>query len=440
MPNSSRTKRRLEPRHRQSGASLLAFLGYLFSLIWVGGSAFMVSLFFVGGTETTPDFLLSGLVFLLIIGGWTWFYFRLVRRRRQRVEKDIASGSLADTRLKERRRDTSKTIVMGLVWVLFAGVALTFVGGFVFALVTMIPGVSESVGYAAVLVVVVLGVALYNQLMMYRLMYKPTGRMVLWLRRFHEDGAFPFDLLLEDMVRSIALPVTVQDTTVTGSSIAARTNPRGILVQTIAGSIGMGMFIALVMVKMDPWIILPIGLPLFIITQIWALREIRRDRTNDLRTGAGQKRLAQLMSLLDGKKKIPNALTTFRMSDDNWKEHVETFIKRSDAIIIDITHLTESLGWELNTCKKLLRPEQMILACGHVEDSEEDPWPPLLAKLEQMLGAEFVSGCQRFTYTRPRSKSKLDKIMAGWEERKAIKLRRLHEVEFLGMLEKAFGG
>ena len=111
---------------------------------------------------------------------------------------------------------------------------------------------------------------------------------------------------------------------------------------------------------------------------------------------------------------------------------------RVDAIIMDITHLTESLGWELNTCNKLLKPQQMILACGHIEGSEEDPWPPLLARLEQMLGAEFVAGCQRFNYQRPRTKSRLDKLVSGQRERKAIKLRKLHEVEFLGLLDKAW--
>src|SRR5262245_30892256 len=55
----------------------------------------------------------------------------------------------------------------------------------------------------------------------------PSRRLILWLRRFHRTDLmqFPFPYFLERACRGIAVPITLQDSTVTDARTAARLRP-----------------------------------------------------------------------------------------------------------------------------------------------------------------------------------------------------------------------
>jgi hypothetical protein len=84
-----------------------------------------------------------------------------------------------------------------------------------------------------------------------------------------------------------------------------------------------------------------------------------------------------------------SSVTGVRMSDENWTTWVASFIQRADAVVMDITRLTDSLGWELNACKETLTPPRLILACGWYEDDNQNPWPAL-------SGIEVPKGCDQW--------------------------------------------
>ena len=459
------TKHRL-PTHQQ-GISIIALLGYLASLIIVGGLVFLAIIFVIlevtGKEDPHTNILLA--IWTVVMALWTWLYFWVVGKRKKKEEFDFgpgrdknqeaglldrqpiereASDSMESSevkRKKERRKDNIRSVplllnffpmaILGAIVIPTAAWSILGIIRFIF------PAAPDAIAWGLMVLGFAFGSQWFAQWRARRLMFKAsTGRMVLWLRRFHEDGFFPFELFLEDTLTGIALPITVQDTTVAGSDVASTMNPKILAPATITFSIILSTM-ALLMTGTGPMVLL-VAVPLLIISGIWALRVKRAAATNDLRTEDGRERIDNLMRLLDSDEKIPNALTLFRMSDKNWKEWVGDFIERADVIVMDITHLTESLGWEVATCKKYIEPGQLILACGKYDDTLGDPWPPLITKLEEMVGPEFVAGCQRFTYDRPRKKPMLEKIQSGQRVVRARRQRAIHEAGFLEMVDRAF--
>lgn len=418
-------------RLHETGKILLPVLGFLFSLFWIYPLAMMIATTLADESAA----VLTILVTLVLV--WIFAYIRLLRWWSRRRRPITPQPDLALQRASVRRSDTARSVVMALLWPMAGITGVLLISILASVVLEWMPAAP---GYSRELIMVVFAVLLLNAYVLFitrKLLYKPTGRFVLWLRRFHENGAFPFNTLLEDASRGIALPVTVQDTTVARSSTAASTRASQFASQALVGICLMSGFVLLVN-GVQPGRLAAILGPLILLGYALVIWLQNSGGNSDLRTKRGQKRLRELLHLMDSNQKIPQALTIVRMSDENWKEWVEEFIRRADAIIVDVTHLTESLNWELQTCSRCLQPAQMILACGSDEDSEADPWPSIKTRLEEILGHKFVAACQRFNYLRPRKKPFWSIKFRGWEQREAKRLRKQYEQVFLDKLQVAF--
>ena len=116
--------------------------------------------------------------------------------------------------------------------------------------------------------------ALFSYFMRRALFVKRLNRTVLWLRRFHQDGIFPFDLVLDDVCRGVALPITVADTTVPKSTIPSQLSPVFSLGFLLIGLAFMGGFgaMAFFQLKQIAWVSIPLALIYRIISLFPGLR------------------------------------------------------------------------------------------------------------------------------------------------------------------------
>ncbi len=212
----------------------------------------------------------------------------------------------------------------------------------------------------------------------------PSHRMVLWLRRFNQANLrpFPFAPFLERACRGIAVPITLQDAVVSASPIRVKS---------------------------------------------------RR----------GRARMARLLAALDAEAGVPQGLTVVSCTNQEWREWVSTFVARADAIIIDVTALSDSLHWELRESLRLLTPERLTLAFGH-RDGEDNAIPAsVLEELRAVIGSDAVDRCSQFHYTIPRRRFSLRRLFQRRDRLGGYQLpkpeQRRYESMLADALSTAFG-
>jgi hypothetical protein len=85
-----------------------------------------------------------------------------------------------------------------------------------------------------------------------------------------------------------------------------------------------------------------------------------RDRFGFTRLPSGEEGLERIHRLLKGieEKSSNTSLTLLAVPDDIWQPVVERCLKAADAVMVDITELTD---WELGACSRYLRPEQLVM-------------------------------------------------------------------------------
>ena len=206
----------------------------------------------------------------------------------------------------------------------------------------------------------------------------PSHRMVLWLRRFNQKNLqpFPFAPFLERACRGLAVPITLQDSIVSASAI-----------------------------------------------------RVRSDR--------GRSRMERLLAALDGHAGVPQGLTVVSCTNQEWREWVSTFVARADAILIDVTSLSESLHWELRESLRLLAPERLTLAYGHREGADPAIPPTVLEELRAVVGADAVARCSQFLYTIPRTQFRLARLFMRPDRLGGYQLPRSEQRRYEAMLANA---
>jgi hypothetical protein len=128
---------------------------------------------------------------------------------------------------------------------------------------------------------------------------------------------------------------------------------------------------------------------------------IKRFGVVRLGTSRGRQLAERLMSAIDSKAGVPQTLTVVSTPDESWQAWVLRFIERADAVVIDVTHLSENLHWELRTLADHLLPEQLVLAYGQREGEEQAIPSKIESELASILGSRMLEHSHRFFYTIP---------------------------------------
>ena len=161
-----------------------------------------------------------------------------------------------------------------------------------------------------------------------------------------------------------------------------------------------------------------------------------------LGTKRGQLLIKRLMDAIDSNEGVPQTLTVVSTPDESWQYWVLAFMKRADAVLIDVTHLSANLHWELQAIAEHLEAEQLILAYGEPEGGEEGIPRDIQAELASLLGEEMLERSHRFFYKLPQHRGwrgfpKLKHFRKAWLQPSRASAR-LYSQQLAQVLRKAF--
>ena len=277
-----------------------------------------------------------------------------------------------------------------------------------------------------------------------------SRRLVLWLRKFHQTDLmeFPFPAFLERVCRGVAVPITLQDSTVASARTAAALLPSYYALVGLQMSCWFALFISLAIwsdqeTGWNSEKILPGGLSLLALGGLVG-SGLLLPRLGVVRLGTrrGQKLVKTLVASIESEAGVPQTLTIVSTPDETWQEWVLYFMRKADAILIDVTHLSEKLHWELHQLTGNLNPEQVIFAYGTQEGSKREIPSDLVAELEHVIGKPMVEQSQRFFYDLPQP-SRWNKLLRRFRTKQSWlqptrAQRKRYERGLIDALSKSF--
>jgi membrane protein implicated in regulation of membrane protease activity len=225
--------------------------------------------------------------------------------------------------------------------------------------------------------------------------------IVLWLRRFHEPR-LPVVTFRHWLVRAcglLAIPMTVQDSTFKFDRQAAmhKTGPMGGIFISLIG------YTALMLaddrtrswLRESTWpfvIIIAVSIGLSV---LW----YRRVGYYAVTTEDAQQYARRLVGKIEGRTGwFAPGVVTIRCADSCWREAVEVCMERAAVAVVDVTKLTESIAWELQTALRLLPPQCLILAYAVESQENEAVTASVIRQLRTELGIELPPGVRMFPY------------------------------------------
>jgi hypothetical protein len=430
--------RSIARRYRRQITVRETFQLALASWTWTFVTWFLVTAVKTGSPGFLMLFLPWELVHLVFVwAGYLWLA-RLVIRRKLGSQLHMEEPSTAAQMLaqqEERYAEAkARAITLGVAgWLTLGSVVLLplFVVGMIVVVLLGLMGLKVGEGTfffvaAAIGLLVLLGWAYFVSRKSAEVF--PSHRLVLWLRRFHRADLmeFPFPSFLERVCRGIAVPITLQDSTVSEAETAAELRPAFRVQQAV---VALSWFAILIpigdLLGSRQWFDLRGGsLVALAATGIAGLVtvHITMHRLGALHLGTkrGQRLIKRLLDAIDSTSGVPQTLTVVSTPDESWQSWVLEFMKRADAVLIDVTHLSKNLYWELQAIAAHLDAEQLILAYGVPEGHEEGIPKDIQAELASLLGEEMLERSHRFYYQLPRHRRwrgvrKLIHSRRGWQ-------------------------
>ncbi|MDH3504379.1 MAG: hypothetical protein OEM58_07615, partial [Nitrospirota bacterium] len=311
---------------------------------------------------------------------------------------------------------TARSLTLGVAWLTVGmfGMLLVIILALIVSVALSLLGLGGD-GKTAFLIAVPTGMAVLLGGWAYYIQRKasevfPSHKMVLWLRRFHQADLmeFPFPAFLEELCRGVAVPITLQDSTVSGANNAAQLRPAFHLLRTLMMVSWFMFFISAIAASdseswQDPQALIGgAGVVLAIVMFVGSAIAIRRLDVVRLGSGPGRKLAEDLLAAINSKQGVPQTLTVVSTPDEDWQHWVLLFIERAHAVIIDVTRLSENVHWELRTLTDKLLPEQLIIAFGCLEDQAQELPAEVESELAAVIGHPMLERSQRFFYTIPR--------------------------------------
>lgn len=354
--------------------------------------------------------------FLLVWAAYLWFGRYVVRRHLPRdalPRAAVASASeMLEQQAEEYQEATARTLTLTALWLavgpfgLVLGVLLSVAVGIVLMLLGVpLDAGAWMLGSMSVAMPVLFASWVYFTWRKAAEVF-PSHRLVLWLRRFHRADLmeFPFPYFLERACRGIAVPITLQDSTVSRARTAAELRPAFHAQRAVAMACWFIFLAALLgLSRRDSWtdpqgLLLAIVVLLALGALVTLTIFIRSTGVVRLGTTRGERLIRQLLDAIDSVAGVPQTLTIISTPDESWQSWVLEFVGRADAVLMDVTHLSLNLHWELRALREHLQPKQLILAYG-VRDGHELTIPAAMqGELVNLLGTEGFEQSQRFFY------------------------------------------
>lgn len=248
----------------------------------------------------------------------------------------------------------------------------------------------------------------------------PPPRAILVLRRFRSPSKELASLCvaLGRACSGIGVPLTLQDESVRGAPPVLYE----VISQGVRGPVGLalGATAAIIPLLAQRYMI---ALAIFVIAFAVLLLGERLARRAVVATNAKRGDVKRYIESLVEKIQTGygprRSITALRCSDQNWRPAIETAVARCDVIIIDLTHLSEALIWELELVMRTVSPRRVLLVWAedrkeqilrtlrrHVEDvfsnqqtDDYEKLPPTVREqLRPIIPQKFLKQCGTFVY------------------------------------------
>jgi hypothetical protein len=84
-----------------------------------------------------------------------------------------------------------------------------------------------------------------------------------------------------------------------------------------------------------------------------------------LKGPGGLKRAERELERTRRRRRSFAGIQVIKCSDANWRPIVEACLDAADAVVLDVTELTDNLVWELHSARRRLPPESILLVCAN---------------------------------------------------------------------------
>jgi hypothetical protein len=235
-----------------------------------------------------------------------------------------------------------------------------------------------------------------------------TGYVVLWLRRFQRGEQKPFKGLLNQASANLGIPITVQDSSARFSIgfAVARLFP-------FATAIGAVMlFLAFFSIPVITYDVMQIVFCLAFLVVGAASSYFGYLK---LRPGSSAERLKKVLGdIRSGKLRSPEVLI-LGCDDSFWRSAIEMALTYADAVVIDVTELSENVIWELRTAAATMEPLRILLVCA-TDTEPHELTPTTREPLAELLGPTSLAQFPTFFYPKTTSRRRLYRCMPDLRE------------------------
>ncbi len=322
---------------------------------------------------------------------------------------------VAHKSVAQRRARTFGWVAVALV------VALTLAGPVPAVLSTNATGWIVHTQFAMV-AVLALNIAVASRVLIQRRLYR-ADRLVVLLRRFRAADK-RHTILAEEVghvCAAMAVPFTVQDQSFRGQPPTILAAAKSLLIPLVFLPLlfACGLF-ALSVAPNGGWATGALWLGasggLIWLIDTYAGRLIVRLGvvTADERTF--RERLERVVARVRARSGFYVGTRVITFPDTVWQDGVEFMLRAADAVIVDVSDVSEAVAWELSTVARLIPPEQVVLVWqieGQVERqirehirvavrgsaaNDADPMHAVRSRLAPLLGEEWVARCHFASY------------------------------------------
>ncbi|MGD9367201.1 MAG: hypothetical protein PVH87_15995 [Desulfobacteraceae bacterium] len=235
-------------------------------------------------------------------------------------------------------------------------------------------------------------------------------RYAIWLRRFHRDepNRLRFNWLLHRACPGLCVPITIQDSVFKTSYYSS--GSRMLVVLPIVLSLGILLYLlcALTIAFVIHFLVGGNQLPI-VIGMILALVPLglygsgiknqmaKRGHVTLSATKAVREVDSTLRKIIQRKLGFQGVMI-FKCADEVWQKVVALGISSADAVIIDVSDLTENVLWEIETALEKHDPDSILLTYGVPKDAREELPSEARLALEKVISPECLKRIRIFYY------------------------------------------
>jgi hypothetical protein len=71
--------------------------------------------------------------------------------------------------------------------------------------------------------------------------------------------------------------------------------------------------------------------------------------------------LTKMFAKIRGRRLLYSGTRVMKLPDDVWQKAIEMSIREADAVVIDISDISDTVAWEINTVHRLIPPKCVLL-------------------------------------------------------------------------------